>query len=158
MGARSAIQLALAASTILVIIHATPGHLGHQRSGVLPSRAVGDARHQAGLARPIAFVPPSRPASSRDMFGQPPLSVEPNVGQASDDVRVVARGRGDFIARVPKGPAAVDVDASADLALRLEDGDEGRRPRQPLAFPECLMPRNSCGSSIEKQLPIGKQE
>ena len=150
MGAFTAIQLAFVASTTVLIIHSTPSHLGHQRRGELPARAVvhthgidpgtaaaraaGDARHQATLARPTAFVPPSRPASPRDVFGQLRLSVEPNVGQASDGVQLVARGRGD---------------ASGDLILRLEDADEGRRVQRALAFPECLMPRNSCRSSIE---------
>lgn len=162
MGARTAIQLAFVASTTVLMIHSTPSHPGHQRRGELPARAVvhthgidpgaaaaraaGDARHQATLVRPTAFVPPSRPASPRDVFGQLPLSVEPNVGQASDGVQFVARGRGDSIAL----PTAVDVDASGDLVLRVEDGDKGRRVQRALAFPECLMPRNSCGSSIEK--------
>ena len=123
MGARTAIQLAAA---ILVIIHATPCQLGHQRRGVLPARA--------SLARPTAFVPPSRPDSPRDVFVRLPLSVEPNVGQASDGVQFVARGHGDSV-------------------LRLEDGDEGRRLRRSVALPECLMPRNSCHSSTEEQLP-----
>ena len=188
MGARTAIQLALVASTTVLMIHSTPSHLGHQRRGELPARgqgipwhdpgtaaarAAGDARHQATLVRPTAFVPPSRPASPRDVFGQLPLSVEPNVGQASDGVQFVARGRSDSIAltraetvlmrgsigpasqpvgaaRMPEGPAVVDVDASGDLALRLEDGDQGRRLRRPVALPECLMPRNSCRYSTEK--------
>ncbi len=189
MGARTAIQLALVASTTVLMIHSTPSHLGHQRRGELPAgaaghthgidpgtaaaRAAGDARHQATLVRPTAFVPPSRPASPRDVFGHLPLSVEPNVGQASDGVQFVARGRSDSIAltraetvlmrgsigpasqpvgaaRMPEGPAVVDVDASGDLVLRLEDGDEGRRLRRPVALPECLMPRNSCRYSTEK--------
>ena len=133
MGARTAIQLVFAASTMVVIIHATPRNPGHQSAGVLPARAT--------LARPIAFVPPLRPVSPRD---------EAHVGQASDGVKVVARGRGDFIARVPERPAPVDVDASGDFAPRLENRDEGRRVPRTLAFPECLMPRNSCGFSREK--------
>lgn len=121
MGARSAIQLALAASTILVIIHVMPLHLAHQRRGVLPARAAvhaqgrypgtvaehapGDARHQATLVRPTAFVPP---------------------------VQFVARGRADSIAL---------TEAETVPTMRRSIGS---------ASPECLMPRNSCGSSIEK--------
>ena len=141
MGARSAIQLAFAASTILVIIQATPCHQGHQRRGVVPARAVGDARHQVSLARPIAFVPLSRPAS-RDVFGQLPLSVEVNAGQVSDGAQLVARGRGDSIALT-----------RAETVLttrRLVDDEEGHRLRRPVALPECLMPRNSCGYSTEQ--------
>ena len=121
MGARSAIQLALAASTILVTIHATPCHQWHQRRGVLPARAAvhtqaiypgtvaahapGDARHRATLVRPKAFVPP---------------------------VQFVARGRADPIAL---------TEAETVATMRRSIGS---------ASPECLMPRNACGSSIEK--------
>jgi hypothetical protein len=121
MGVRSAIQLALAASTLLVIIHATPCHQGHQRRGMLPARAAvhtqaiypgtvaahapGDARHQATFVRPTAFVPP---------------------------VQFVARGRADSIAF---------AEAETVPTMRRSIGS---------ASPECLMPRNSCGSSIEK--------